>query len=137
MGSIRQDFQQAFTGFRRNPAFALVASLTLAIGIGANTAIFSVMDGALIRGLRRWELREGHVHDAFRFEVEATDPATFGVVLALLMAVSLPADGERRGALPPTPTSSTIGIARPSWSISRDLPPFRPVWATTVKAPSS
>jgi len=51
MGSIRQDFQQAFRSFRRNPAFAIVASLTLAIGIGANTAIFSVVDAALIRGL--------------------------------------------------------------------------------------
>ena len=97
MGSLRQDFQQALRGFRRNPAFALVASLTLAIGIGANTAIFSVVDAALIRGLpfqdsdhliftARFSSR---LLDAFLFEVEATDPATFGVVVALLMAVSL------------------------------------------------
>ncbi len=51
MSSAMQDFRQAFRGFKKNPAFAVVAVLTLAIGIGANTAIFSVVDAALIRGL--------------------------------------------------------------------------------------
>ncbi len=51
MGTLIQDFRYGVRMLRKSPGFAAVAILTLAMGIGANTAIFSLIDGILMRGL--------------------------------------------------------------------------------------
>lgn len=51
MTNIGKDLLYALRGLQRNPGFVVAASLTLALGIGANVAIFSVVDGVLLSSL--------------------------------------------------------------------------------------
>ena len=63
-----QDFRQALSSFRRNPAFTATALLTLALAIGTTTAVYSLVYGVLLRPLpfvepqrlvRLWEEHPG------------------------------------------------------------------------------
>jgi predicted permease len=49
--TLLADFRYALRGLRRIPVFGLAAVLTLAIGIGANTAVFTLLHGLLLRSL--------------------------------------------------------------------------------------
>ena len=51
MDSLIKDLKFAFRSFLKRPGFAAVAVVTLALGIGGSTAIFTVVDAALLRGL--------------------------------------------------------------------------------------
>src|SRR5580765_6635370 len=68
--TLFKDLRYAARQFARNPVFTAVAVASLAIGIGANTAIFSVLDAAMLKSLP--------VRDPHKL-VMLTDPDSAGV----------------------------------------------------------
>src|SRR5262245_23399529 len=51
MNSVIRDLRFALRGLLKHPAFTAIAVVTLALGIGGSTSIFTVVDAALLRGL--------------------------------------------------------------------------------------
>ncbi|CAN5896031.1 ABC transporter permease [soil metagenome] len=77
LSELRQDTTYAVRALRRRPGFALVAVLTLALGIGANGAIFSVVNGVLLQSLPF-----AHAERLYRLQMIYPDGAAYSSLSA-------------------------------------------------------
>src|SRR5258705_10159372 len=82
MYALTQHLQSTFRLLRRTPAFTLTVILTLALGIGATTAIFSLVEGVLLRPLPfqnadRLVLLGDHLGGRAGMSVRAREIATY------------------------------------------------------------
>jgi putative ABC transport system permease protein len=116
---LRQDLRYAMRSLRRTPGFALTAILVIALGVGANTAAFSLADFVLLRPLafphpdrlvRSWQSTPGY--DRMEFspanyrDVRAMTRSFSGMGAYSDLAMNLVGSGE--------PRRLTVGIVTPS-----------------------
>ena len=95
MDTLRQDLAYAARRLRQAPGFTLIAVATLALGIGADSAIFSVVNAVLLRPLpfpqperlvrmgQLWEGRQTYVYSPPNFVDMAAQSGSFESVAAI------------------------------------------------------
>ena len=125
MNGFLQDVRYAFRGLRRNPGFTAVAVLTLALGIGANTAMFSVLNAVLLRPLPYpaphqlamfWtempnqRLREGRsaYRDVEQWRIQSKTVSDIGVFDGATVRLTAPGELERIATVRLSPNVFTL-----------------------------
>ena len=104
MPALLHDFRFAVRRLRQTPAFSLTVILTLALGLGATTAIFSLVEGILLRPLPfkdadRLVLLGDHLGNSSGIGVTAVEIATYGKATSAFssMGATAPAHFELSG----------------------------------------
>src|SRR3989454_5565495 len=90
MDTLLNDLTYAVRGLRKNFGFATVATITIALGIGACTAIFSVVNAVLLRPLPyknpgRLVLADAPVSNAYFFDLRDGTGAAFDDLAAIMV----------------------------------------------------
>lgn len=127
MGTLWQDIRYGFRRLRKSPVFTAIALITLALGIGANTIMFSVVNAVLLRPVKvkdpgqligcfaRSKTGGNHSHFPYSSYLDARDNnSAFSDLMAYSMRVAVLEQGEvtRRvmTALVSTNYFSTLGV---------------------------
>ncbi|HET6199793.1 MAG TPA: ABC transporter permease [Candidatus Acidoferrales bacterium] len=130
MNTFLQDLRFGIRTLAKNPGFAIVAILTLALGIGASTAIFSVVDAVLLRPLPYpnpqrivtvWE-QEAHGHRAHLADPNFLDFRSQNNTLAGLATFSSGPDSVSGGS---EPVRMDIGLVSQDFFKVMGVEPFR------------
>ena len=90
MNQIPADLRLAWRALWARPAFSAIAIVSLALGIGANTAIFSVIESTLLRGLP-WSFLKSMLFDVSPTDLVAYAGSILMIVLIAVLASMLPA----------------------------------------------
>ncbi len=109
---LGQDLKFALRQLKRNPGFATIAILSLALGIGANTATFSVLNAVLLRSL---PIREPQ--DLYRLRLESH--------VSVAQRYSYPVFEKLRDAAKPAPVAAMSQTARVSIGVDNGSRPER------------
>jgi len=130
MNNFWQDLRFGIRTLSKNPGFSVVAILTLALGIGASTAIFSVVDAVLLRPLPYpnpqqivtvWE-QEAHGHRAHLADPNFLDFRAQNRTLSALATFSWGPDSVSGGS---EPVRMNIGIVSQDFFKVMGVEPFR------------